>query len=283
MSQRLLAVLAHPDDESLGFGGVLARYAAQGVETHLITATRGQGGRFFGHAANTPPHPGREELGRIRQSELEAAVRALGIRELTLLDYEDQLLDRADVHIVVARIATEIRRCRPDVVVTFPPDGIYGHPDHIAISQFATAACVAASDPLFPGITGAPHRIAKLYYRVWNEAEWRAYTAAFRSLGVMVDGERRDGTWWPDWAITTRVDTREWWRVVWNAVSSHQSQVSAYEGLKALTEEHQSALWGAQTFYRAYSLVNGGRVRETDLFEGIARTDDAIQRQEPQS
>src|SRR5215475_4415058 len=94
-SLRLMAVLAHPDDESLGTGGTLAKYAAEGVETSLVTATRGERGRFHGHPTDAPEHPGFQELGRIREKELRGAVAALGIRDLALLDYEDQQLDRA--------------------------------------------------------------------------------------------------------------------------------------------------------------------------------------------
>ena len=74
---------------------------------------------------------------------------------------------------------------------------------------------------------------------------------------------------WPDWAITTVVDTRAWWPTVWRAVSCHESQIAAYERLAHLSPEHHEALWGWQSYYRAFSLVNGGRERETDLFEGL--------------
>src|SRR6476646_11672376 len=87
---RLMVIAAHPDDETLGFGGVLARYASEGVETFLVTATRGQGGRYHGHPAGSAEHPGREALGRIREQELKDASRALGISRVSLLDYEDQ-------------------------------------------------------------------------------------------------------------------------------------------------------------------------------------------------
>jgi len=74
---------------------------------------------------------------------------------------------------------------------------------------------------------------------------------------------------WPDWAITTRIDTRKWWPQVWEAVSCHVSQVSAYEKLRDLPPELHEALWGSQAFYRVFSTVNGGRERENDLFEGL--------------
>src|SRR3954468_21815051 len=150
---RLMAILAHPDDESLGIGGTLAKYASEGVEIFLVTATRGESGRY--HGTREPgKHPGAEQLGRIREAELRGAVSVLGIRELTLLDYHDQALDTAKPRDAVARLAGEVRRVRPDVVLTFGPDGAYGHPDHIAISQYATAAVSAAASPSFP-VNGA--------------------------------------------------------------------------------------------------------------------------------
>ena len=134
----LMAVLAHPDDESLGIGGTLAKYAAEGVETSVVTATRGQSGRYRGQRSG-PEHPGPEGLGRIREQELRAAAATLGVRHLTVLDYHDAALDRADPRRIVAEIAGRIRHLKPQVIITFPPDGAYGHPYHIAISQFAHA------------------------------------------------------------------------------------------------------------------------------------------------
>ncbi len=266
-----MAVLAHPDDESLGVGGTLAKYASEGVATSLVTATRGQRGRFRGHR-EPPEHPGAEALARIREAELERAAATLGISDVTLLDYWDQDLDKADAPAIVAEIAGHLRRVRPQVVVTFPPDGAYGHPDHIAISQFTTAAVVAAASPDIetPVAPAArPHAVSKLYYIAWPQATWDAYEAAFRQLVSMVDGVARQSMPWPDWAITTTIDTRAHWETVWRAVQCHGSQVTAYERLATLDAAHHAALWGAQTFYRASSLVNGGRRQEHDLFEGL--------------
>jgi len=258
-SPRLMAVLAHPDDESLGFGGTLAKYAAEGVDVFLVTATRGDGGRYRGHRPDEEQHPGPSALGRIRETELRAAASVLGVREVSLLDYHDQQLDRADPHGAIASIAEHLQRIRPDVVVTFGPDGAYGHPDHIAICQFTTAAIVVAGTPV----------VSKLYYLAWPESAWAAYQAAFRTLISSVDGVERQATPWPDWAITTVIDTRQFWSTVWQAISCHESQITAYERLKDLSPEHHEALWGRQSFYRVFSTVNGGRRRETDLFEGI--------------
>jgi LmbE family N-acetylglucosaminyl deacetylase len=267
---RLLAILAHPDDETLGIGGVLAHYAAEGVEVDLVTATRGEGGRFRG-VKEGPGHPGREKLASIREQELRAAASVLGIRSITHLGYGDGRLDEADPREAIGRVANEIRRLRPHVVITFPPDGGYGHPDHIAICQLATAGIVLAAAPASPGAgpAGTPHAVSKLYYFVSSRAHWDAYQAAFKKLTSLVDGVEREGEPWPDWMITTVIDTRAHWEQVQRAVDCHDSQVAAYESLRKLGPEHREALWGRKELYRALSLVNGGRARENDLFEGL--------------
>jgi LmbE family N-acetylglucosaminyl deacetylase len=268
-----MAVLAHPDDESLGVGGTLAKYAAEGTDVFVLTATRGESGRFQGHRPGDPQHPGAAVLASIREAELRAAAAVLGIRGVFLLDYHDQQLDRASPREAISHIARHFRRVRPDVVLTFGPDGAYGHPDHIAISQFTTAAIVAAADQewVFEGVEPSEpeHAVSKLYYIAWRASNWSAYQAAFRKLISTVDGVERQAAAWPDWAVTTVIDTRQAWPTVWRAISCHESQVSAYERLKNLSPEHHEMLWGEQCFYRAFSTVNGGRARETDLFEGM--------------
>src|SRR5689334_10082394 len=122
-SLRLMCILAHPDDESLGMGGMLARYAEEGIETYLVTATRGERGRF-GDAA---VRPSLEVVGNARESELRAAGKELGIREIHFLDYIDGDLDRANPVEAQRKIVPFIRRVQPHVVVTFGPDGAYGH------------------------------------------------------------------------------------------------------------------------------------------------------------
>jgi LmbE family N-acetylglucosaminyl deacetylase len=276
MAPRLMAVLAHPDDESLGVGGTLAKYAAEGVDVFLLTATRGDGGRYRGHRSDDHRHPGPSALAAIRETELRAAAEVLGVREVTLLDYRDQQLDRANPGEAIAEIARHLRRVRPDIVLTFGPDGAYGHPDHVAISQFTTTAIVAAADPGFHcdsdgGEDPAAHAVQKLYYIAWPESTWAAYQAAFRQIVSVVDGVERQAVPWPEWAITTAIDTRSFWPTVWRAVSCHESQIAGYERLRDLPPDHHEMLWGRQWFYRALSRVNGGRARETDLFEGIRR------------
>ncbi len=264
--RRLMAILAHPDDESLGFGGTLAHYAGQGVEVSLVTATRGERG-WTGPAHE---NPGMDALGRLREQELRCAAGVLGVRDLTFLDCIDGDLDAAAPDEVIARLAAHLRRARPQVLITFGPDGAYGHPDHIAISQLATAAAVAAADATFQAPLGLPpHRVAKLYYRVWAEDQVPIYEAVFGALGMEIDGVRRGASPWATWSITTMLDTRPHWRTVWEAVRCHHTQVDGIERLFRLDDEGHERLWGRQDYYRAYSSVNGGRALETDLFAGI--------------
>ena len=270
MTLRLLAVLAHPDDESLGFGGTLARYAAEGVETYLVTATRGERGRFGTLGRSGDP----VEVGRAREAELREAAAVLGIREVSILNYPDGALDEVPAAIAIRAIASHIRRIRPDLVVTFGPDGAYGHPDHIAVSQFTTAAALCACDASYcpdqsQERTDLPHRTETLYYLAWRDSKWKVYQSAFRKLTSIVDGIERQAAPWPDWAVTTEIDTAAYWSTVWKAVCCHQTQLSIYERLWDLTEEQHAALWGTQEFYRVFSSVNGGRKLETDLFEGL--------------
>jgi LmbE family N-acetylglucosaminyl deacetylase len=251
-----MCVLAHPDDESLGTGGILAKYSREGVDTFVVTATRGERGRFDDKGTS----PGPAVVGQTREAELRAAARELGVREVSLLDYLDGELDEVDVTEASEKIAGQIRRVRPQVVVTFDPFGAYGHPDHVAISQLTAAAVVRASDL---------HRVSKFYYFVNGERKWAAYQAAFKTLTSNVDGYVRAAIAWPDWSITTKIDASDEWQRVWRAVQCHKTQMSIYKNIASLTEDDQKVIWGTGEFYRVFSLVNGGRRTEQDLFEGL--------------
>jgi LmbE family N-acetylglucosaminyl deacetylase len=254
---RLMCVLAHPDDESLGTGGTLAKYAAEGVETYLVTATRGEQGRY----GDGGERPGPAVVGAAREEELRAAARELGIREVTLLGFPDGRLDAVNPDEAQRAIAAHLRRLTPHVVITFGPEGAYGHPDHIAISQLTTAAAVRAAD--------ADYAVSKLYYIAWGARTWAHYQAALKRLVTTVDGVEREVVPAPEWEITTQIDATLVWPQVLRAVQCHRTQVSVYRNLAGLPPEQQRELWGTQQFYRAFSLVNGGRTRETDLFDGL--------------
>jgi len=256
---RLTCVLAHPDDESLGTGGTLAKYAAEGVETSVITATRGERGRF-GDGGERPTN---DVVGRTREGELRAAARELGVREVIVLGYPDGGLDASDPSAAQEAIADHLTRLRPHVVVTFGADGAYGHPDHIAISQLTAGAILRAAGG------GAP--VSKLYHIAWSGPTWAAYQTALKKLTSTVDGVERQVTPTPDWGVSARIDTTAVWPTVWRAVQCHRTQMSIYKNLESLPPEHHRSLWGVQEFYRVFSRVNGGRARESDLFEGLRR------------
>jgi LmbE family N-acetylglucosaminyl deacetylase len=263
---RMLAVLAHPDDESVALGGLMAKYAAEGVETYLLTATRGQRGWF----GDEQTYPGPELLGQIREAELRAAADVLNIHELSFLDYMDGDLDRADPRRITAQIARQIRRIRPHVVVTFGHDGLYGHPDHIAICQFTTAAVIAATDEHDARLRGeTPHAVSKLYYRAARAETVDDLEGAFGEMEMHIDGELRRGHGAPAWMISTSIDATDHWEQVWDAVQCHRSQLPHHEAMTQLPTELHRRLWGMQDLYRVFSRVNGGRDLETDLFDGL--------------
>lgn len=264
---RLMCISAHPDDESLGFGGSLARYAAEGVETSLVVGTRGERGRY---GDGSEPHPGPTRLGEIREGELRAAAEILGVRQVRFLDYLDAELDQADPREAVDRIARHIRELRPHVVLTFDPFGAYGHPDHIAISQLAAGGITRAASPReIPDSAHEPHEVQKLYYMAWTDRVWGHYQGVFKVMQSKVDDVIRGSVAWPEWAVTTTTDAHDHWETVWAAVQCHASQIGQYGKLADLTPERHSGLWGPQEFYRVFSLVNGGRARDRDFFEGL--------------
>ncbi len=263
----LLAVFAHPDDESMGMGGTLAKYSAEGIETHLICASRGERG-WFGPEEQ---YPGPERLGEIRMRELENAVKELGMKGLHFLDHIDGDVDKADHAEAIRKIVTHIRRIQPQVVVTFPPDGNYGHPDHIAIGQFASAAIVCAADAGYQDEDRLPtHRVSKLYYMVDGEDFVNLIAPFMDDMSFQVDDHLREETAWKNWMITTRIDMAEHCHTAWWAIHCHQSQLPSLGAIAEMHEDAATAVLAMQgTFYRVFSLVNGGRKLETDLFEGL--------------
>jgi LmbE family N-acetylglucosaminyl deacetylase len=261
---KLLAVFPHPDDESLGLGSTLARYAAEGVETSLVCATRGERGWYESEG----PDPGFEGVARIREAELRCAAEHLGLREVCFLNYIDGDVDQADAKEIISKIVTQIRRLKPQVVVTFSPDGAYGHPDHIALAQFTHAALVCAADASFED-EEPPHCVSKLYYMVDSVDVVNIANEAFGGISMDVDGVTRHHVGWPDWQITTWLDNTSYMHKVRDAIRCHKSQLPGYGPIGEWSVPELSKVFGIGHFYRAFSLVNGGRKREIDLFEGL--------------
>lgn len=264
-SLRLLCIFAHPDDESLGVGGVFAKYGAEGADTYLLTATRGELGWFGPPAEN----PGPIALGKIREGELKEAARVLGIRDVKILDYRDGQLDKADQSLLTQQLGAHIRRVRPHVVLTFDQQGLYGHPDHIAVTRAATAAAVSAASADFADPLGlSPHVVSKLYYFVLTDELRQAYEQAFGELVMNIDGVDRRVVPWPHWSISTWIDTSAHWKTVWEAIKCHRSQLPGYQKLLDLSDDYHRVLWGQVMLHRVYSLVPTTD-KEDDIFTGL--------------
>ncbi len=169
-SRRLLISYAHPDDESFGLGGLIAKYVSEGVEVYLICATNGDVGTVSAEHLN-----GFSSVAELRLSELDCAAEVLGLKQVFKLGYCDSgmmgsdtsknpaCLWQADQVGLTRRVVEVIREIRPQVVVTFNTYGGYGHPDHIAIQKATTAAFSAAGEASYE--TGqTPYKAQKLYY-----------------------------------------------------------------------------------------------------------------------
>ncbi|MBW8012003.1 MAG: GlcNAc-PI de-N-acetylase [Chloroflexi bacterium] len=186
----LLAVFAHPDDESFGIGGTLALYASQGVDVHLVCATKGEVGDVAPEFME-----GYASIAEVRTAELYCAAENLGISEVHFLGYRDsgmpgsgnnshpQSLVSAPLEEVAAKVVGYIRELRPQVVITFDPHGGYFHPDHIAIQKAALQAFHAAGDESqFPGDLPA-FQPQSLYYMVFPRGFLRFAVRLWRLIG----------------------------------------------------------------------------------------------------
>jgi len=216
----LLAVFAHPDDEAYRPGGTLALLAQRGVRVHLLTATRGQAG-----SRGDPPLCAPDELPAVRERELRCACAALGIEPPRLLDYEDGHLSQADPEEIIAQILKIVDEVRPQVMLTFGPDGLSGHPDHVAIGRCAAEAF---------------HRAPKVS---------ALYTVAVpRSLAERLDMKRVQAV--PDEAIALSVDVSAVWETKLAAIRCHATQLSSSPMMRA-PEERQRLFFGTEHFVRA--------------------------------
>jgi LmbE family N-acetylglucosaminyl deacetylase len=195
MPHCLACVFAHPDDETFGAGGTIARYALEGVATALYCATDGDAGKSSGLDVATPA-----ALGELRRAELKAAAKVLGFRTLTFGGYADGKLGTVDADLLVDHVIDFLREHRPTVVVTFGPEGApNAHRDHRAISRATTAAFFLAGSPTARGARGlVPYRPARLYYTSWTPPGTGARfpvqavpATASVDVRVFVDAKRR--------------------------------------------------------------------------------------------
>jgi LmbE family N-acetylglucosaminyl deacetylase len=156
----LLLVMAHPDDESMGAGGLVLRHTRNGVTTHLICATYGEKGWM-----GKPPGAKEEDLPEIRAGELEEAAVALGLAGVELWDYPDGGVAQEDQQEITQRIWEHITKVRPRAVVGWGPDGGYGHPDHIALGACTDAAVAAMTEGERPALyhLAADEQLAQFY------------------------------------------------------------------------------------------------------------------------
>ncbi len=264
----LLAAFAHPDDEAFGSGGTLSRYAAEGCDVYLVTATRGEAGEIA---------PGvdavKANLPAVRERELRAACEAYGIHPPRLLDYVDGQMAIVHQGQAVGKLTRIIRELRPQVVITFGPDGIYGHYDHIAIHRWTTIAVELAAQPdCFPEQLDAdcrPHQVAKLYYRALS-AEQLAERAAQGRAAVMMDGVPFAFVGYGSDYITTQIDVSAYAERKLRGIQCHLTQI----GLDSpFLRDPQQALrqpsFTVETFHLASSTVGSIVGGETDLFAGL--------------
>jgi LmbE family N-acetylglucosaminyl deacetylase len=156
--RKLLIVGAHPDDETFFAGGTIAKYAAEGTRISVVCATRGERGATADLCSIA-------ELPKVREGELRDAMQILGVAEVDLLSYEDQKLAEAPVEETRRQLVEAIRKTRPQIVMTFDPNGSNRHTDHMAISRFTSDALAAAADPRWYPELGAAHTIERL---VWQ-------------------------------------------------------------------------------------------------------------------
>jgi LmbE family N-acetylglucosaminyl deacetylase len=263
----LMAVLAHPDDESFGVGGTLAKYAAEGCDVHLVTATRGEAGQIVAPGVATPAN-----LPQVREQELRCACATLGIHPPHFLDYVDGQLAVVHQGQAVGKVVRLIRQLRPQVLVTFDPQGGYGHYDHIAVHRWATIAYdLAAKGDCFPEQTAEgciPHQVSKLYYHVNTEEQVRGIFGD-GPAAVMMDGVPFAFTGVPQEDVTTMIDIRAYAEIKMRSIACHVSQVGDASGEEPMAELQGQAWANYEAYVLARSTLPKPEGIERDLFAGL--------------
>jgi LmbE family N-acetylglucosaminyl deacetylase len=264
---RLMAVFAHPDDEAFGTGGTLTKYATEGCDVTLVTATRGEAGQIAEPDLATPAN-----LPTVREHELRCACEIYGIRPPRFLDYVDGQLPMVHQGQAVGKLVRMLRELRPQVVITFGPDGIYGHYDHIAVHRWVTAAVYLAADPdCFPDPDICdPHEVSKVYHRTLIQEQVETMAEGSKPASVNMDGvpfffigRRRD-------EISTIIDVSEYVKAKLDGIRCHATQVGRHNRFAETPDEVMKETWFRhETFVLAHSTVGRTDRVETDLFNGL--------------
>jgi len=278
-----MAVHAHPDDEASSTGGILARYSDEGVRTVVVTCTNGElGDAPDGSKPGEAGHDGRL-VAEHRRAELQASCQILGVSHLELLGYHDSGMAgwpqneapgsfwQTPVDEVAERLAALLMAHRPDVVVTYDPNGFYGHPDHIQAHRATVAACERtgiARKLYYPAI---PRSAIARFAALWEEEQSTAeQSTAEGGEGTGGAGEIPDlpsdfGT--PDDEISAYVDCSAFVTAQFAALGAHASQPDNAVFLRVGVERF-AAMFATQCFVRAFDTTGAG-VPESDLFAGL--------------
>ncbi len=281
---RLLACFAHPDDEAFPVGGVLAAHTRRGVDVRLVTTTLGEEGEIRQEGSAT-----RETLGRIREVELSCAVRALrlgsndvwGYRDSGMQGWEANRHPKAFINAiaaeVVGRLVWEVRRFRPQVVLTFGPDGLYGHPDHIAISHHTTEAFNLAADPAaFPEqLAGGlePYRPQRLFYSVRPRGFRREWAEALRGEGIdwPIPSPEQELQGVPEDELHLELDVSSNGDLEAKiaCILCHRTQVAPDWPYHRVPRPVTARILGREFYVRAHPPVAGDETVAGDFFEGL--------------
>jgi LmbE family N-acetylglucosaminyl deacetylase len=274
----LLAVHAHPDDETITMGGTLARYSAAGVRTVVVTCTTGD----LGEVAPPTRLAAGETVATLREAELRAATARLGVSRLVQLGYGDSGMPGEPANArpgafagvpldaAATRLADVVRTERPQVLIAYDATGGYGHPDHIRAHQVANAAYA---------LLDASDRPLKLYYVCFPLGWSRGFVAALRAAGIDAPGSAPAGAdagpgvteiGVPDATVTTVLDVRDYARVKYAALACHHSQMPPDHFLMRMSPELVATQWAHEFFSRQAGPtdVHPGQT-ETDLFAGL--------------
>jgi len=260
-------ILAHPDDETFGVGGTLIRYADEGARVHSLCLTQGDQGWM-----GDPAHPivTRERLGAMRAEELAESGRRMGLESVTCLEYPDGALAGVSEDAVVRDIVRWLRRIHPDVVITWGPDGGYGHPDHIAAGERALKAIELAGIQRHMPELGEHWQVRRCY-RFVAAADFidgirginPQFAAYMETLAVKPERWTRD-------RLGAAIDIRGVVERKIDAMRAHQTQEPDYrEWIGA--REKIPWLFSEEVFIREFP-ERGGPPLETDLFAALRKT-----------